>query len=411
MNITPQNSVGRTTSLIALALVSSFFLFEFVARIEPSLAIGSIASDLGLTNAGMGTLSSLFFWVYAPMQLVVGVLLDRYGARRLIIPAIAVCSFGVIILGLATGPGVASVGRIMTGLGASYAFVSALYVVNHYFAPGRFALLSGFVSSIGMVGAAIGAVLLTDVIINDGWREVFAWTGGMGLGLCLLIVLFFRDAPISADSSATAPILAGLSNLFRSRRIWLISLSGGLYYMPVNVFGGLWGQSDLTTDHGLSPVSAELAVSMIFWGMAIGSLGVGAVSDWLGHRKWLIVSNALLAALFYGFVIYFPTNSVVWMGTSLFFAGVFGGAQMLTFAIAKEGAPASESGKIIAFVNMIGIASAIIFQPLVGALIDMSDGNFAYALSVIPMCLVAAAILVLFINEERHTDHQDIKPL
>ncbi|WP_238371145.1 hypothetical protein, partial [Heliomarina baculiformis] len=59
------------------AVVSIFFLYEFVARIKPSLASGEIAEWFGLTNGGFGTLSSVFFLIYAPMQLVVGMVLDR----------------------------------------------------------------------------------------------------------------------------------------------------------------------------------------------------------------------------------------------------------------------------------------------------------------------------------------------
>src|SRR5690242_21255361 len=67
---------------IAVSIAAAFFLYEFVTRIEPSLAAQSIENFYHLSDARFGTLSSLFFWVYAPMQIVVGLLLDRYGARR-----------------------------------------------------------------------------------------------------------------------------------------------------------------------------------------------------------------------------------------------------------------------------------------------------------------------------------------
>lgn len=387
---------GRGVALIAFSLVAAFFLFEFVAWILPSLAIDQIAPDLGLSNARFGTVSSVFFWVYAPMQLVVGALLDRYGAKRLVVPACAICATGVLLFGAADAPMLAILGRFLTGLGASFAFVSALFVVTHQFAPERFALLSGIVNMVGMIGAAIGAVLLTDLMVASGWRSAFLWTGGIGLFLAVFMFIFLPRTTATQDDAAEGAILSGFGAIFRSGRLWMIALSGALYYMPINVFGGLWGQSDLMQDHGLSQVSAELAVSMVFWGMAVVSVAVGAIADWSGKRLALIASNAFIAAMCFGFAIYSASSSVLLLGGALFLGGVFSGAQVLTFALAKDGTPVEQTGKIIAFVNMIGIASAVIFQPLVGEVLDLSGGNYKIALSLIPACLIAAALLIWF---------------
>ncbi|MDX2482713.1 MAG: MFS transporter [Pseudodonghicola sp.] len=400
---------GQRAGIIALALTTFFYLFEFVTRIEPSLAIEAIATDFNLSHGSVGTLSSIFFWVYAPMQLVVGVLLDRYGARPLIVPAIATCALGVFLFGLGGDPVVAGVGRILTGFGASFAFVGALYVVNHSFAPKRFAVLSGLVNTVGMLGTAVGANLLADAIKIHGWRPVFDATGVAGLALFVLAFLFLRGVPRATVNQSSAHITSAFAELYgilASPRIWVIALAGALFYMPVNVFGGLWGQSDLVQDHGLAPVSAEMAVSMTYFGMAVGSVGAGALSDWLGHRKWVIATSAAVSGLAYAFAIYSETASVVLIGSALFAAGLFGGAQMLTFAMAKEGRSAADAGKTISFVNMIGIASAILFQPLIGWLIDMTGSNYHKALSIVPVCAIAASVLILFVKEFRHPDHR-----
>ena len=279
---------------LAFITASLFFLYEFVARIEPSLAATDISRFLGLSNTGFGILVSLFFWIYAPMQLVVGLALDRYGVRRTVVPAILFCALGTALFAATDWLALTAAARLLTGLGASFAFVGALYVVNHQFAPERFAVLSGIVNATGMLGAAIGAVALSSAIEVSGWRNVFLISGAAGLGLFLLALLFLhgvRDAEARNDN-----LLSPLRTVLSSPRIWLIAVLGALYYMPVNVFGGLWGQQEMIKDHGLSPVQAETAISMIYWGMAAGSITAGLISDWLGHRKWLVVISALLAA-------------------------------------------------------------------------------------------------------------------
>ena len=158
---------------LTLGIAALFYLFEFVSRIEPSLASADISSHFNLSNAAFGTFSSLFFWVYAPMQLVVGLLLDRYGARRFVLPAILVCAAGVALFAVSSNVAIAGFGRLLTGLGASFAFVGSLYVVTHAFPAGKFALLSGVVNAVGMLGTAIGAVFITRFIQDVGWQTAF----------------------------------------------------------------------------------------------------------------------------------------------------------------------------------------------------------------------------------------------
>ena len=275
----------------AFWIASAFFLFEFVTRIEPSLAAGPIARFYGLSNGDFGTLASLFFWIYAPMQIVVGLLLDRYGARRFILLGSFACAAGVLTFAATHNVLIGGLGRVLTGFGASFAFVAALWLVNHWFAPERFALLSGGVNAVGMLGTAIGAVALSNLITQAGWHAVFFMTGISGLAIFVLALLFLREPHSPASTATSAPaehVRQSLADVVGHRRTWVIAIVGLLYYMPVNVYGGLWGTTELMKDHHLSRVTAETAVSMVFWGMAAGSVGGGWLSDRLGHRKYLV---------------------------------------------------------------------------------------------------------------------------
>ncbi|MEL7282761.1 MAG: MFS transporter [Pseudomonadota bacterium] len=397
----------QAIAFAALLVAALFYLFEFVARIEPSLSARGISDDLELSNAGFGLFSSVFFWIYAPMQIVVGILLDRYGVRRMVLPAILVCASGVLITGFSESAYVAILGRLLTGLGASFAFVGALYVVNHLFSPDRFAVLSGIVNALGMIGTAVGAVLLVQVIESIGWRTTFVATSVVGAALFVLAWLVLPKPQASDCNTAQTPILLPVLEVASSRSVWLIGVIGSLMYVPVNVFGGLWGNAELLADHHLSTVGAETAVSMIFWGMAVGSVGAGALSDRLGHRKWIICLASWAAVPVWLAILLSPTQSITVLSALLFVAGVLGGAQMLTFAAAKDGQDAAHVGTVVAFVNMIGIGSALIFQPLVGGLLDATAQDYATALSVLPICLGVAGALAFFISEGAKQDSSE----
>ncbi len=392
---------------IAFAIGSSFFLYEFVTRIEPSLDAQTIATYYHLSDSGFGTLSSLFFWIYAPMQIVVGLLLDRFGARRFILLGSCTCAIGVLVFAATDSVWAGGAGRLLTGFGASFAFVAALWLVNHWFAPERFALMSGAVNAVAMVGGAVGSVALSGAIAGAGWRAVFAATALVGLGLCALAFFLLREPASPAASEKSKPLehaRNSLKSVLGDGRVWTLSVIGLLYYMPVNVYGGLWGTTELIRDHHLSPVAAQTVVSMIFWGMALGSIAGGWLSDYLGHRKYLVFVGSILTGLAYAAVLYLSLSAFL-EGALLLVAGFFGGFQMLVFTMAKEGQENRLVGTIIAFVNMIGIGGALLFQPLVGYLADLSGGNFDLALATVPACAAVSAVIVLFVSEYRHPDH------
>lgn len=392
----------------AFWIASTFFLFEFITRVEPSLAAHPIEHFYGLSNGNFGTLVSLFFWVYAPMQIAVGLLLDRYGAKRFILLGSFACAAGVLAFVATNNALIGGLGRALTGFGASFAFVAALWLTNHWFPPERFALLSGGVNAVGMLGTAIGAVVLSDLIAQAGWHTVFFITSLAGLAIFVVALLFLREPRSPASSATSTPaehVRQSLRDVMGNKRTWVIAIIGLLYYMPINVYGGLWGTTELMKDHHLSRVAAETAVSMVFWGMAAGSVGGGWLSDLFQHRKYLVFAGAVLTGLAYAGVLYLPGTEIT-EAALLFAGGFFGGLQMLTFAMAKEGQPNRLVGTVVAFVNMIGVAGALVFQPLVGFLADETGGNFHAALTTVPVCAALAALLVLTLPEYRHPEHR-----
>lgn len=397
---------------IAVSIAAAFFLYEFVTRIEPSLAAQSIENFYHLSDARFGTLSSLFFWVYAPMQIVVGLLLDRYGARRFVLLGVLLCAGGELLFALTGHASVAGAGRLMTGFGASFAFVAALWLVNHWFPPTRFALLSSSVTAVGMLGTAIGGVALSHLIAANGWRAVFFATSAGGVALFVAALLFLREPASPAATSISgfsSHVRRNLGAVIGNARTWIIAIVGLLYYVPVNVYVGLWGTTELVKDHHVSHVTAESLIALAFWGLTIGSVLGGWLSDRLGHRKYLVFFGAVLTALAYlaELVLRGPTWA---QGILLFAGGFFGGPQMLVFAMAKEGQPNELAGTVIAFVNMIGIGGALVMQPLVGYLADLSGGTFQLALMVVPLSSALAAVLVLPLAEYRHPDHHVATP-
>ena len=182
----------------------------------------------------------------------------------------------------------------------------------------------------------------------------------------------------------------------------------------MSVFGELWGKSYLEQAHHLSKVEAARTISAMFLGWAVGAPIAGYYSDSSGRRVLPLVVGAVMAFICISFVLYAHNLSYIWLNILLFFYGVFSAVEIIVFIMAKENSGAKLSGTVFAAVNMIVTLGGVIFQPLVGKLLDTVGDNgviagehiytvvdYQIALSVLPISLLLVTILAFFMKDMR----------
>jgi predicted MFS family arabinose efflux permease len=399
--MTGQFSAGAWT---AFSIGSTFVLYASVVSIMPSFLGPDLRAAYAISDARLGELSSLFFYVSGPALLVVGACLDRFGGRRCLVVAIAACVAGLVPFLVSDRFALAAAGRALSGFGGAFAFVGALWLLSRWFPRDRFATLSGLVNAVGTVGTALAADLLDNLSRATGWRPLTALLVAVGLAILLAAALRLRDPPHTPDSSGGA-LLATLAEPLRrvagSPQAWLLGLVCMLFYMPVTVYSMLWGESELKTDHGFGDILAEALATSVLVGVAAGNAAAGWLSDRLDRRRPLIVAGTVLANAAFAAAIYLPIESPALIAAALFAAGFFVGAQILVYAIAGRLFDTSVAGMAIAFISMIGAGAAAIFQPLVGIMVERTGSSFREALVVVPVALAAATALSCFLRDGR----------
>jgi sugar phosphate permease len=392
-----------------------FFCYEYFLRISPSVMTSQLMSAHNLNGAEVGSLIAYYYHAYVPLQLVVGLLMDRFGPRRLITFACLLCVVGTILF--ADVSSLAKVGRFLVGFGSAFAFVGALKLATIWLPPNRFALVSGIILCLGMTGAMIGDNLLHSLVGMIGWRNTIYSSAVVGLFLSVLIWAVVRDSDPEHPNYAVhkmsfKQLFSGLWVTLKNPQIWINSFVGFLLYISVSAFAELWGIPYLEQARGLSQTFATQANSMIFLGWAVGGPAWGWFSDFTRKRCLPIVIGSVGAIIGVCILLYVPVlpkHSVYFI---LFGFGFFSSVQILVFAICHEASQIKIAGTAIALTNMVVMAGGNIFQPLIGKLLDMGwtgqmlHGariypaiSFQLALSVIPVGLVLAIILTFFIKE------------
>ncbi len=400
-------------------LAALFYFYEYLLNVSPGAMVPELVAAFGVNASSLGVLSSFYFYAYAPMQLPVGFLVDKFGARKLLAFASLACAGGTFLFSVSKNILPAYLGRLSTGVGSSFAFVAMVYICTRWFKKSRRALLVGLANSVGMLGAACGGGPLTLFIQATGWRSALAILGFAGLFFSLTFFLLYFLYP-SKEGSPNLPssssFLKNISLFYKNPQSRWNALAALCYYMTTTALGGLWGIPFIQQAYGVSKEVAGFAMSMIFIGWLVGGPIVGAVSDYKDKRKKILIINIFMTLLFLLPVLYCTFLPIYVVYICVFFIGFFSSGELLSFTFAAEINPSHIKGVSIACTNFSVALGGVFIQPLIGFFLDFFRSvslhetgyttlDYQLALSLLPFFLLVAGVLASFLKEQKRGAH------
>ena len=397
------------------AIGAIFYCYEFVLRIIPGALQTELSAAFGHISAtAFGQLSAMYYFAYSPMQMPVGMLMDRFGPRRLLTLACLLCTLGSFLFSYSSSLSIAGMGRFLVGFGSSFAFVGVLSLALNWLPRRYFSLVAGLITTLGMLGLVYGEIKLTSMVVSMGLPYVLSMMVFLGLLLSLLMMLIVRDRPMAQvlHIQTLREFFHDVWLVLISRDVWRIGFVGACLYTSLSVFGELWGKSYLEYAHHLTKIEAARTISVMFLGWAVGAPLAGYLSDLTGRRVLPLVLGALLSFICICIVLYWPGLSYVSLNVWLFLYGIFSATEIIVFVMAKENSGAQLSGTVFAVTNMIVTLGGVIFQPLVGKLLDTFGENalvagehvyrtvdYQLSLSVLPLSLMLVLITSFFLKD------------
>ncbi|MDF1684899.1 MAG: MFS transporter [Legionellaceae bacterium] len=405
-----------------------FYSYEYFLRITPSVMEPALRQHFSLSAMGFGVFSSFYYYSYVPMQLPVGVLMDRWGPRRLLTMACAVSVLGMWFFAATDLVSLAAAGRFLTGFGSAFAFVGVLKLATIWLPEDRLALVAGLASALGTIGAMLGDNLLGAMVEQVGWQHAVNLTALFGVVLLFVMWFGIRDKKKGAETdggtvTSFRKLFIDLKLILTNQQIWINGGYGCLIYLPTTVFAELWGIPYLSHAHGMSLASAEFSNSILFMGCTVGAPLWGYLSDRLKQRKLPMRLGAFGAGIIMMLILYVPDLNLSVLYALMFVLGCLYSVQAIVFAVGRELSPREAGGTAIAMTNMCVMLGAIFLQPLVGWILDwcvvkrhgnniamnMLDSNqiralytaadYQFAMAVIPIGIFIAAFLTFFLKE------------
>jgi MFS family permease len=404
--------------ILIVILGALFYCYEYFLRIAPSVMATDLMHFFSLNATMFGALSGFYYYAYTPMQLFVGVIVDRYKIRNVLVIAILCCALGSLLFASTHSYHLAAAGRFLQGFGSAFAFVGALKLATKWLPVWWFAAFSGICTSLGFLGGAFGDISLTHLMQIMGWQElihIFVVVGFIFAALvwvCLSLhpkhAREFDEIRKGGDIVTLKGAFLQLWDLIKKPYIWIAGIMGGLMFLPTIVFADLWGIPYLQEFHGYSLTQAGLMTSMIYFGWALGGPLQGILSSLLKKRMRLLFWNALLATLLSCIFLYMSGLSYLGLCIILFIFGMASSAQILTFAMGRDICTVHTTGMAMAFINFLVMISGMFMQSGVGKLLDLSwsghmanglrvytSSDYQHAMVVVPVSLLISAIIAL----------------
>ena len=412
----PPQEHSKVAAYAIFFLAASFYLYEFILQVAPSVMAGPMMKSFNVTAEGFGVISAFYFYAYAPMQLPAGLLFDRYGPRKLMTCALILCAIGSAFFASTDSVITASLGRFLIGIGSAFSFIGVLVLVSRWFPPQHFAILAGIAQLMSSVGAMFGEVPLAALIERIGWRESSFLLAGVGFLLALLLWSCIRDYP--HQQTQTVPEHPFRDEWIRLKEVcskaytWVTGAYAFCIWTPIAVFAALWGVPYLEVKYEVSVVVASGLCSMIWLGIGIGSPLLGWVSDRFNSRKLALMVSSVFGLGATLVLLYCSTVSLGWMYVVLLALGLGAGGQTVSFAVVKDNNPLRLVGTASGFNNLSVLLGGAIFQPLVGVILHRSSGwhvqdgiqiysqqSYQNALLVMPICFAFSLLLAILMKE------------
>ena len=358
---------------------------NYVDRGAVGIAAPLMISDLDLSATEFGVIVSAFFWVYAPVQLLVGWLVDRFSVYRLMAGGVLLWALATLAMGFVGGFTSLLVLRIMLGVGETIAFPGGSKIITRHVAPERRGIANAAMALGIALGPAAGTLAGGLILAEFGWRAIF-----IVFGLVTLLWLAPWHATVRAlDRPASSPIErhVPVGKLIGKWPLWSMSIahiaSNYVFYFLL-----AWLPLFLVQSRGLSITDMTLLATLGYAVQAVAALSFGMVSDWWTRagrseasvRRWMMAGGQLVAAGAVLGLAYADSNLQI--GLLLCIAGAATGALSLnTYAVAQMFSGPRAAGTWVGIQNAIGNLSGILGPIITGIIVDSAGYNMAFVVT------------------------------
>ena len=340
-----------------IALLSAYVLSQFYRAFLPVLA-PILAIDIGASADDLARASSLWFLVFAAMQIPVGAALDRFGPRW---TAASLFLFGgaggAFAFAVAQTPVHVMWAMGLLGVGCSPVLMAAYFILARGFSPVIFGTLAGAMIGVGSIGNLAGSAPMAWAVDAFGWRPSMLGLAGLSAVIGVLLIIMVRDPP-KVLSEHKGSVLS----LLKIPALWPIFALMLVNYAPAAGLRGLWAGPYVADVYGATVVTIGRVTLVMALAMIVGSFAFGPLERLFHTRKWVIFAGNAAGAIALFALWLSPSHSILFATVMLAIVGLSGSTFAVLIAHGKAVFPAHLTGRGVTLMNLFGIGGAGVMQ-------------------------------------------------
>lgn len=390
----------------------SFFGYQFILRLWPSLMMHQIMQQFAIDASGFGLLAALYYYGYSWMQIPVAILLDRLSVRTVVFASAVLCGISMLIFSYTDNWYLACLSRFLIGAGSAVGFLGTSKVVSEWFPKDRYARMIGFSFTIGLMGAIYGGKPISLLVESQGWQKIAFTLACVSVALGVGAYMFLRSPKhVEIETELESLKAAHFKKLLSSPVIWLLGISNFLMVGVLEGFADVWGVPYLMTAHDLNKGDAAELISYIFVGMLFGGPLLAALSKRFGNYTVISLCGLGITLLF---ILLFSSVQYnwYWLAGLFFCVGILCCYQVIVFAAGADLVTPQLLCVTVAFLNCVNMLGGSFFHSCIGLTMDAfwtgmrgNDGlrqytleSYGTSLMIIPLCAVLGACIVGFVG-------------
>ena len=356
---------GSLILRVFLPFVTGYYLAYLFRTINAVMA-SPLAAELGLGAGDLGLLTSVYFLTFAAAQIPIGMLLDRYGPRRVQSTLMVVAALGSGLFAASENFSMLLLGRALIGLGVAAALTAGMQALVLWFPRERVPLLNGLMVMLGALGAVTATWPAELLLASIGWRELFGLLAALTAVCAIMVHIVVPEAaPVSKAVSA------GLKKVYTDPRFWRLAPLSASSIGTAWALQGLWAAQWLADVDGLDRAGVVQHLFIMAVALSLGAIGLGIAADRLrrrgiGPEPLLGGVATIFIAIQLALILRLPLPSyVLWCGVA-----ATGAATVLSYAILADYFPKELTGRANGALNLFHVTAAFAVQYATGLVVQ-----------------------------------------
>lgn len=399
------SSISRSRSIAWMIwiIASIFYAYQYILRVMPNIMLDDIMLQFNIDAATFGQFSGVYYIGYSLMHLPIGILLDRYGPKKIMPACILLMIIGLLPLVFAEHWMYPIIGRFFIGIGSSAAILGLFKIIRMTFSEALFPRMLSLSVTIGLIGAIYGGGPVSYLQDIFGYQVIVQLFAAAGAVLALVTYWIIPNIKSTSQTAVTSDIKEVLKN----KRVVFTCLFAGLMVGPLEGFADVWGTVFLKQSYGLDGIVAAGLPSMIYIGMCFGSPVLSIIAEKIGSYLATIVGAGVAMAISFLLLITLNlTPSII--SLSFIVVGICCAYQILAIYKASTYVREEVAGLTTAIANMIIMIFGYVFHTVIGAIVNAKGGPadseaLVYGIAVIPaaLCIGTCGFLALLAQDKK----------